>query len=44
MFWDNEEISELEISNENITMKIPIIIIIIISIRLYRVFDPISIF
>lgn len=42
MFWDNEEISELEISNENITMKIPIIIII--SIRLYRVFDPISIF
>lgn len=43
MFWDNEEISELEISNENITMKIPIIIIII-SIRLYRVFDPISIF
>lgn len=43
MFWNNEEISELEISNENITMKIPIIIIII-SIRLYRVFDPISIF
>lgn len=37
MFWNNEEISELEISNENITMKIPIIII---SIRLYRVFDP----
>lgn len=36
IFWDNEEISELEISNKNITLKI---LPIIRSLRLHRVFD-----
>lgn len=36
IFWGNEVISELKISNENVTMKISIIILR--SIRLYRVF------
>lgn len=36
IFWDNEEISEFEILNKNIILKI---LLIIISLRLYRVFD-----